>query len=144
MYHFSIHFPFPGQTKSTADGTKEKTKTAAFEHGVFYLESGMFLLLTTHLRIWKGPEDNRKLILPVVRSDAPNRVSITVEMSHISEAFWLTSVILDFLLFLPCRCDYFKIGNEKKKEICGFRACEDYVYSNHMYYEEAECKSCNC
>lgn len=71
----------------------------------------MFLLLTTHLPVWKGPEEKGELILPIVLSDAPNRVSIAVKMSHISNLLRLTFVILDFVFFLPCRCGYFKTGN---------------------------------
>lgn len=117
----------------------DKEKTAAFE----LLQSGMFLSLTTHLPIWKGLEEKGELILPIVQSDAQNRVSIAVKMSHISNSLWLIFVILDF--FILCLvAGYFKaskqeINNKTKKYVVVGH--EAYVYYKHMYYEKAKCKS---
>lgn len=87
----------------------DKKKTAAFEH----LQSGMFLSLTTHLPVWKGPEAKGELILPNVQSDAQNRVSVAVKMSHISDLLRLIFVILDFFFFFCLVAGYFKASKQE-------------------------------
>lgn len=102
----------------------DKKKTAAFEH----LQSGMFLSLTTHLPIWKGPEAKGELILPIVQSDAQNRVSIAVKMSHISDPLRLIFVILDFFLFFALLLDISKHPNRKLKN----KQTKKYVVVGHV------------
>lgn len=75
----------------------DEMKTAAFEHSAFHLRSGILL---TYIPIWTGPEEKGKLILPVVRSNAPRKeVTFPIPGNR----------------FFACIFQSIKIGNAKQK-----------------------------
>lgn len=76
----------------------------------------MFVSLTTHLPIWKGPGEKGELILPIVCVSIAVKICLTFPICY----GWLF-VILDFGFVLPRLCGYFKSINtqdiKKKKYV---------------------------
>lgn len=64
------------KTETTAFGT------CCFLFGFFCLQSGMFVSLTTHLPIWKGPGGKGELILPIVRVSIAVKICLTFRICY--------------------------------------------------------------